>query len=107
MSGRDSSNGLHRLFNGLIVVAISLSAFVMEPPRQAQAQERRTILDMLFGFGRRQAPPPVYDDEPIYEPRQRQQQQQLQPQQRPKIRKTQQKPKPVPAEPAPVVVEKL
>ena len=107
MSGRDSSNGLHRLFNGLIVVAISLSAFVMEPPRQAQAQERRTILDMLFGFGRRQAPPPVYDDEPVYEPRQRQQQQQLQPQQRPKIRKTQQKPKPVPAEPAPVVVEKL
>ncbi|WP_426229729.1 DUF459 domain-containing protein [Pararhizobium sp. DWP3-4] len=102
MSGRDSSSGLHRLFNGLIVVAISLTAFVMEPPRQAQAQERRTILDMLFGFGRRQAPP-VYDDAPIYEPRQRQPQQQ----QRPKVRKTQQKAKPAPAEPAPVVVEKL
>ena len=102
MSGRDSSSGLHRLFNGLIVIAISLTALVMEPPRQAQAQERRTILDMLFGFGRRQ-PPPVYDDAPIYEPRQRQPQQQ----QRPKVRKTQQKAKPAPAEPAPVVVEKL
>jgi hypothetical protein len=102
MSGRDSSSGLHRLFNGLIVIAISLTAVVMEPPRQAQAQERRTILDMLFGFGRRQ-PPPVYDDAPIYEPRQRQPQQQ----QRPKVRKTQQKAKPAPAEPAPVVVEKL
>ncbi|WP_426239001.1 DUF459 domain-containing protein [Pararhizobium sp. DWP1-1-3] len=102
MSGRDSSSGLHRLFNGLIVVAISLTACVMEPPRQAQAQERRTILDMLFGFGRRQAPP-VYDDAPIYEPRQRQPQQQ----QRLKVRKTQQKAKPAPAEPAPVVVEKL
>ncbi|CAN7504977.1 DUF459 domain-containing protein [Rhizobium sp. LjRoot98] len=74
----------------------------MEPPRPAQAQERRTILDMLFGFGRRQ-PPPVYDDAPIYEPRQRQPQQQ----QRPKARKTQQKAKPAPVEPAPVVVEKL
>jgi len=102
MSGKNSSNGLHRLFNGLIVIAISLTALVMEPPRQAQAQERRTILDMLFGFGRRQ-PPPVYDDAPIYEPRQRQPQQQ----QRPKVRKTQQKAKPAPAEPAPVVVEKL
>ena len=71
-------------------------------PRQAQAQERRTILDMLFGFGRRQ-PPPVYDDAPVYEPRQRQPQQQ----QRPKARKTQQKAKPAPVEPAPVVVEKL
>ena len=103
MSGRDSSNGLHRLFNGLVVITISLTAFVMEPPRQAQAQERRTILDMLFGFGRRQ-PPPVYDDAPIYEPRQRQPQQQ---QQRPKVRKTQQKAKPAAVEPAPVVVEKL
>ncbi|KQV29213.1 hypothetical protein ASE23_13120 [Rhizobium sp. Root73] len=102
MSGRNSSNGFHRLFNGLIVVAIGLTAFVMEPPRPAQAQERRTILDMLFGFGRRQ-PPPVYDDAPIYEPRQRQPQQQ----QRPKARKTQQKAKPAPVEPAPVVVEKL
>ena len=100
MSGRDMSNGLHRLLNGLIVIAIGLTAFVVEPPRQAQAQERRTILDMLFGFGRRQ-PPPVYDDVPIYEPRQRQ------PQQRPKARKTQQKAKPVRVEPAPVVVEKL
>lgn len=102
MSGRNSSNGLQRLFNGLIVIAISLTALAMEPPRQAQAQERRTILDMLFGFGRRQ-PPPVYDDAPVYEPRQRQPQQQ----QRPKARKTQQKAKPAPVEPAPVVVEKL
>jgi uncharacterized protein len=103
MSGRDSSrNGLRWLLNGLIVIAIGVTAFVIEPPRQAQAQERRTILDMLFGFGRRQ-PPPVYEDVPIYEPRQRQPQRQ----QRPKVKKTQQKAKPAPAEPEPVVVEKL
>ncbi|WP_455270176.1 SGNH/GDSL hydrolase family protein [Rhizobium herbae] len=103
MSGRDSDRtGLRWLLNGLIVIAIGVTAFVIEPPRQAQAQERRTILDMLFGFGRRQ-PPPVYEDVPIYEPRQRQPQRQ----QRPKVKKTQQKAKPAPAEPEPVVVEKL
>jgi len=88
------------LLNGLIVIAVGLTAFVIEPPRQAGAQERRSILDMLFGFGRRR-PPPVYEDVPIYEPRQRQ------PQQRQKPKKTKQKAKPAPAEPAPVVVEKL
>jgi hypothetical protein len=101
MSGKNSSNVLHRLLTGLAVIAIGLTALVSEPARPAQAQERRTILDMLFGFGRRQ-PPPVYDDVPIYEPRQKQPQQQ-----RPKARKTQQKAKPAPVEPAPVVVEKL
>lgn len=102
MSGKNSSsNALHRLLTGLAVIAIGLTALVSEPARPAQAQERRTILDMLFGFGRRQ-PPPVYDDVPIYEPRQKQPQQQ-----RPKARKTQQKAKPAPVEPAPVVVEKL
>ncbi|MBP1859093.1 SGNH/GDSL hydrolase family protein [Rhizobium herbae] len=101
MSGRYSDRiGLHRLLNGLIVIAIGIGAFVMQPPRQAEAQERRTILDMLFGFGRRQ-PPPVYNDVPIYEPRLRE------PQQRPKAKKTRQKAKPEPVEPAPVVVEKL
>ncbi|OBZ95318.1 lipoprotein [Pararhizobium polonicum] len=101
MSGRHSDRtGFHRLLNGLIVMAIGVTALVIEPARQAQAQaqERRTILDMLFG---RRQPPPVYDDVPIYEPRQRE------PQQRPKVQKTRQKPKPAPAEPAPVVVEKL
>ncbi|MCV9966475.1 DUF459 domain-containing protein [Pararhizobium sp. BT-229] len=73
----------------------------MEPPRQAGAQERRSILDMLFGFGRRRQPP-VDEDVPIYEPRQRQPQQQRQ-----KPKKAKQKAKPAPAEPAPVVVEKL
>jgi hypothetical protein len=102
MSGKNSSsNALHRLLTGLAVIAIGLTALVSEPARPAQAQERRTILDMLFGFGRRQ-PPPAYDDVPIYEPRQKQPQQQ-----RPKARKTQQKAKPAPVEPAPVVVEKL
>lgn len=99
--GHSDRNSLQRLLGGLMVIAIGLTAFVMEPPRQAGAQERRSILDMLFGFGRRR-PPPVYEDVPIYEPRQRQ------PQQRQKARKTKQKAKPAPAEPAPVVVvEKL
>ncbi len=93
--------GVKWLLNGLIVIAVGVTAFVIEPPRQAGAQERRSILDMLFGFGRRR-PPPVYEDVPIYEPRQRQPQQQRQ---RPK--KVKQKAKPAPVEPAPVVVEKL
>ncbi|WP_436080070.1 SGNH/GDSL hydrolase family protein [Pararhizobium sp. LjRoot235] len=92
--------GVNWLLNGLIVIAVGATAFVMEPPRQAGAQERRSIIDMLFGFGRRR-PPPVYEDVPIYEPRQRQ------PQQRQKPRKIKQKTKPAPVEPAPVVVEKL
>lgn len=92
--------GVNWLLNGLIVIAVGATALVMEPPRQAGAQERRSIIDMLFGFGRRR-PPPVYEDVPIYEPRQRQ------PQQRQKPRKIKQKAKPAPVEPAPVVVEKL
>ncbi len=102
MSGKNSDRiGLHWLLHGLIVIAIGITAFVMEPPRQAGAQERRSILDMLFGFGRRRQPP-VYEDVPIYEPRQRQPQQQRQ-----KPKKARQKAKPAPVEPAPVVVEKL
>ncbi|WP_372353046.1 DUF459 domain-containing protein [Pararhizobium sp. BT-229] len=102
MSGNNSNRiGLHWLLHGLIVFAIGITAFVMEPPRQAGAQERRSILDMLFGFGRRRQPP-VDEDVPIYEPRQRQPQQQRQ-----KPKKAKQKAKPAPAEPAPVVVEKL
>jgi uncharacterized protein len=92
--------GVNWLLNGLIVLAVGTTALVMEPPRQAGAQERRSIIDMLFGFGRRR-PPPVYEDVPIYEPRQRQ------PQQRQKPRKVKQKAKPAPVEAAPVVVEKL
>ena len=80
----------------LMILAIGISAFAAQP---AEAQERRTLFNLLFG---RREPPPVYDDTPIYEPRQRRQ-----PQQREKPRKTRQKAKPVPAEPAPVVVEKL
>ena len=93
--------GMKWLLNGLIVIAVGVTALVIEPPRQAGAQERRSILDMLFGFGRRR-PPPVYEDVPVYEPRQRQPQQQRQ-----RPRKVKQKTKPAPVEPAPVVVEKL
>ena len=80
----------------LMILAIGIAAFTGEP---AEAQERRTLFNLLFG---RREPPPVYEDIPIYEPRQRKQ-----PQQRQKPRKTRQKAKPAPAEPAPVVVEKL
>ncbi len=93
--------GMKSLLNGLIVIAVGVTAFVIEPPRQAGAQERRSILDMLFGFGRRR-PPPVYEDVPMYEPRRRPPQQQRQ-----RPRKIKQKAKPAPVEPAPVVVEKL
>jgi hypothetical protein len=93
--------GMKWLLNGLIVIAVGVTAFVIEPPRQAGAQERRSILDMLFGFGRRRQPP-VYEDVPMYEPRRRPPQQQRQ-----RPRKIKQKAKPAPVEPAPVVVEKL
>ncbi len=102
MSGRFNRTGLRWLINALIVLSIGLTALVIEPPRQAGAQERRTILDMLFGFGRRR-PPPVYEDVPVYDTRQRQPQQQ----QRPKTKKVKQKAKPTPAEPPVVIVEKL
>jgi hypothetical protein len=102
MSGRHNRTGLRWLLNALIVLSIGLTALVIEPPRQAGAQERRSIIDMLFGFCRRR-PPPVYEDVPIYDTRQRQPQQQ----QRPKTKKVKQKAKPTPAEPPVVIVEKL
>lgn len=104
MMGRGSRRD--RPFRILLAFVMGFSALVFEPPREASAQERRSIIDMIFGgFGRRQ-PPPDYYDVPVYEPRQRAPARRQSDGQQP-VRKPRQQAKPSVAEPEPVVVEKL
>ncbi|WP_275785053.1 SGNH/GDSL hydrolase family protein [Pararhizobium gei] len=98
--GKGKRIWFQRLLGSLLVIATGTGVFLIEPPRQAGAQERRTILDMVFGFGRRR-PPPVYEEVPIYEPRLRE------PVQRQKPPKAKPRAKRAPVEAAPVIVEKL
>ncbi len=68
-----------RRYQRSVVLVVMAFAFVAPPlvvlvPREANAQERRTLLE--FFFGRRQQRPPVYDDVPALEPRQSRQRQQ-------------------------------
>lgn len=68
-----------RRYQRFVVLVVMAFAFVAPPlvvlvPREATAQERRTLLELFFG--RRQQRPPVYDDVPALEPRQSRQRQQ-------------------------------
>ena len=66
-----------RRLRHLAVLALTAFAFVATSfvvvPHEVQAQERRTLLEFLFG--RRKPREPVYDDVPVYEPRQPRRQQ--------------------------------
>ena len=85
------------LVHGILLIAVAMPVGMIEP-QPAQAQERRTIMDLFFGTRRA---PRVYEDVPIYERRERQ------PVRRQRTpRKVRQTAKPVPQQPAPEVVEK-
>lgn len=95
-----------RRLRHLAVLVLTAFAFVATSfvfvPHDVQAQERRTLLEFLFG--RRKPREPVYDDVPVYEPRQPRRQQQDQ-QARPQ-KKKQKSVVNVTTEPPPPVVEK-
>ncbi|MDQ0321836.1 hypothetical protein QO002_003974 [Pararhizobium capsulatum DSM 1112] len=56
----------------ITVVALAVTTVVIVSPPEAAAQERRTLLQFLFG--RPKPRQPIYDDVPVYQPRQQRQQ---------------------------------